>query len=130
MTCSGPGIPWSCIHKTIAPNDNQRHDKFIMVYEDNSELEATVSKYLLPTTKMISVPVSNSNQEARVKLYLPPTFDPSRKYPLIVYLYGGPGFQVVDDQWNQYDYQTYLTGQGFIYALIDPKGAGFQVMQQ
>ena len=130
MTCSGPGIPWSCICKTEKPTDEQRHDKVIMVYEDNSELEATVSKYTLPTSKMVSVPVSNSDQAANVKLYLPPEFDPSRKYPLIVYVYGGPGFQVVDDQWIQYDYQTYLTGQGFVYALVDPKGSGFQVLQE
>ena len=127
MTCDGPGIPWTCIHKTVLPTHTDRHDPFVMVYEDNQSLEQRSSKYMLPSIKQLSVPVSNSDQKSRVKLYLPPDFNPSIKYPLVVYVYGGPGFQVVDDQWNQYEYQTYLTGQGFIYALIDPKGSGFQV---
>ena len=127
MTCDGPGIPWTCIHKTVLPTHTDRHDPFVMVYEDNQSLEQRSLKYMLPSIKQLSVPVSNSDQKSRVKLYLPPDFNPSIKYPLVVYVYGGPGFQVVDDQWNQYEYQTYLTGQGFIYALIDPKGSGFQV---
>ena len=128
MTCKGPGIPWTCIHKTEVPKGNQRHDDLVMIWEDNKQLETRASKYFLPRTETISVPVSNSDQEANVKLYYPPDFDANRKYPLIVYVYGGPGFQVVDEQWSQYEYQTYLSGQGFIYALIDPKGSGFQVI--
>ena len=127
MTCDGPGIPWTCIHKTVPPINTNRHDKFVMVYEDNKRLERSVSKYKLPSIEKMAVPVSNSDQKAQVKLYYPPDFNPNTKYPMIVYVYGGPGFQVVDDTWNQYDYQTYLTGQGFIYALIDPKGSGYQV---
>ena len=133
MTCRGPGIPWTCIHKTdknaignVLPN-HKKQDTFVMVYNDNIPLETKASLYVLPTIKKLSVPVSNSDQEAQVKLYLPPAFDASHKYPMIVYVYGGPNSQVVDDQWNQYDYQTYLTGEGFVYALIDPKGSGFQV---
>ena len=130
MTCDGPGIPWTCIHKTIPPSNTERRDKFVMVYEDNSRLERSAARYMLPSTQMMSVPVSNSDQKARVKLYFPPNFDQNAKYPMVVYVYGGPGFQLVDDQWNQYDYQTYLTGQGFIYAIIDPKGSGFQVFSR
>jgi dipeptidyl aminopeptidase/acylaminoacyl peptidase len=41
-------------------------------------------------------------------------------------VYGGPGFQAVDEKWNQYDYQTYMAGsQGVVYAIIDPMGSGF-----
>ena len=127
MTCEGPGIPWTCIHKTIQPTNNDRHDKFVMVYEDNQRLERIISNYKLPSIQKMAIPVSNSDQKARVKLYYPPDFNSNIKYPMIVYVYGGPGFQVVDDTWNQHDFQSYLTGQGFIYALIDPKGSGYQV---
>ena len=56
-----------------------------------------------------------------------PDFNSGQQYPLLVYVYGGPGFQAVDDKWNQYDYETYLAGsQEIVYAMIDPKGSGFQ----
>ena len=81
----------------------------------------------LPHIQTIQVPVKGSDQKAQVKLYLPPDFNSQQQYPLLVYVYGGPGFQAVDEKWNQGDYQTYLSGsQGVVYAIIDPKGSGFQ----
>lgn len=54
-------------------------------------------------------------------------FNSGQQYPLVVSVYGGPGFQTVDSKWNQHDFNTYMAGsQNVVYALIDPKGSGFQ----
>ena len=62
-----------------------------------------------------------------MKLYFPPNFDREAKHPLVVNVYGGPGYQNVDYKYDQADYQSYLTSNyPVIYAIIDPKGSGFQ----
>ena len=51
-----------------------------------------------------------------------------RKYPLIVDMYGGPGFQAVDKQWAGYEFGAYMaSAYDVVYAKIDPRGSGFQV---
>ena len=120
MTCEGPDIPWACIHHT-------KSGHLVSVYEDNSAMQTKVAQYSLPSIKKMTVPVSGSDQKAHVKLFYPPNFDPSRKYPMVVYVYGGPGSQSVDDQWKLNSYQTYLSGtHEVIYAIIDPMGSGYQ----
>ena len=59
------------------------------------------------------VPVESSpHGKARSKIYLPPDFEEGsgKRYPTVVYVYGGPGFQNTDLAWNQFDYQSYLAG--------------------
>ena len=47
-------------------------------------------------------------------------------YPLLVYVYGGPGSQSVDQKWK-IGYEDYLTSNyGIVYAIIDGRGTGFQ----
>ena len=120
MICHGPDVPWACIHRSSTGD-------LVSVFEENQELTNKVKQYDLPTVQTMAVPVSNSDQKAQVKLYFPPNFDRELKYPMVVYAYGGPGFQSVNDQFNQNDFQTYLTSNfGIIYAVVDPKGSGYQ----
>lgn len=60
----------------------------------------------------------------------PARFDASRKYPVILFQYGGPGSQQVVNSWNAgsmgqggaFDY--YLAQQGFIVVCVDGRGTG------
>ena len=62
-----------------------------------------------------------------MKLYYPPNFDREGKYPVLVHVYGGPGYQMVNYAFDLYDYQGYLpSNYPVIYAIIDPKGSGYQ----
>jgi len=46
---------------------------------------------------------------------------------MLVEVYGGPGFQKVDKQWQGYNWPSYVAGTlGIVYAVIDPRGSGFQ----
>jgi dipeptidyl aminopeptidase/acylaminoacyl peptidase len=61
-----------------------------------------------------------------VVLSLPQNYDPSLKYPLLVYVYGGPGSQTVHQRWSV-GWADYLTSNyGIVYASIDGRGTGFQ----
>ena len=59
----------------------------------------------------------------------PRDFDASKKYPVIMYQYSGPGSQEVTDSWNQgmYGgalYESYMAQQGFIFVCVDGRGTG------
>jgi dipeptidyl-peptidase-4 len=56
----------------------------------------------------------------------PYNFDPTRKYPVFMYLYGGPGSQEVVDGWMGSDYWWFqsLAQQGYIIACVDNRGTG------
>ena len=50
-------------------------------------------------------------------------FDPSKRYPVIVEVYGGPGVQRVQRVWGGY-YRQYLAQQGFVVFMLDNRGSG------
>jgi dipeptidyl-peptidase-4 len=54
----------------------------------------------------------------------PLNFDPTKKYPVIVYVYGGPSSQVVRKNWVRNDlYFRWLTEQGYIVFSLDGRGS-------
>ena len=58
----------------------------------------------------------------------PADFDASKKYPLFMVQYSGPGSQEVANHWNSandYWFQ-YLAQQGYIIACVDGRGTGFK----
>lgn len=56
----------------------------------------------------------------------PRDFDPGKKYPVFMYLYGGPGSQQVTDSWKGQNYWWFqmLAQQGFVVACVDNRGTG------
>ena len=56
----------------------------------------------------------------------PVDFDPARKYPILFFVYGGPGSQTVVDSWggSQYLWFLMLTQQGYLVASVDNRGTG------
>lgn len=56
----------------------------------------------------------------------PPGFDPARRYPMLMFVYGGPGSQTVNDSWDgqRYLWHTLLAQQGFLVASVDNRGTG------
>jgi dipeptidyl-peptidase-4 len=62
---------------------------------------------------------------AKVGLLLlrPKDLDPGRKYPLVAYVYGMPGFATIHDSWggSRYLFHQFLVQQGFVVAQIDDR---------
>jgi dipeptidyl-peptidase-4 len=56
----------------------------------------------------------------------PYNFDQSKKYPLLMYEYGGPGSQQVTDQWKYSNYWWFelLAQKGYMVACVDNRGTG------
>jgi len=55
----------------------------------------------------------------------PPDFDPSKKYPLLVYVYSEPAGQTVQDGWggDRYLWHLMMTQRGYLVASVDSRGA-------
>ena len=57
----------------------------------------------------------------------PTNFDPSRRYPIIEYIYQGPGDQYVPKHFSPYDgYMSPLAELGFIVVMVDGMGTSFR----
>ena len=54
----------------------------------------------------------------------PPDFDPSREYPVLVSIYGGPGSQQVYDAWSSNGWHQYLAQRGYIVVGLNNRGSG------
>ena len=53
----------------------------------------------------------------------PADFDSTRKYPLLFFVYGGPGNTEIDDVWGGYYlWHTMLTQKGYLVAIVDNRG--------
>ncbi len=100
--------------------------KELNVIEDNSELVEKLSGYELSPKEFSTLEI-NGNQ---LNMYLikPRDFDPSKKYPLLMYQYSGPGSQNVTNSWmgtNDYWHQM-LASEGYVIACVDGRGTGFK----
>ena len=56
----------------------------------------------------------------------PPDFDPAKKYPVLMYVYGGPGSQTVLNSWDRgyYLWDQLLAEKGYILVSVDNRGTG------
>jgi dipeptidyl-peptidase 4 len=63
--------------------------------------------------------------ELNYRIIFPHNFDPSKSYPAIVHLYGGPHAQMVTKGWtgDRYLFQQYLASQGFLIISVDNRGS-------
>lgn len=93
---------------------------------DNSKVKGQLTEYkaIAPEFKEITVGEGVKLNTAVIK---PRSFDPSKKYPLLMYLYGGPGSQQVANRWNSFRYFWWfqlLANEGYMVAIVDNRGTG------
>lgn len=101
--------------------------KEIQVIENNQALAAKLKDYNLPTKEFFVLKTAKGN-ELNAWILKPKDFDPSKKYPVFMYQYSGPGSQQVNNDWNNTDDYWFasLTQQGYIVACVDGRGTGFK----
>ncbi|TEY32383.1 hypothetical protein BOTCAL_0738g00010 [Botryotinia calthae] len=115
---NGPNIPWQKVISTPS-NDNQ----YTHIIEENKELADMAKKHELPI--LIYQTVTIDGFELQVVERRPPHFNPKKKYPVLFYLYGGPGSQTVSKSFGV-DFETYIASNlGYIVVTVDGRGTGF-----
>ncbi|KAL2076293.1 hypothetical protein ACEWY4_023303 [Coilia grayii] len=116
MDCYGPGVP------LFALLDNEGTE--IEVLEDNSKLQSILSEFHMPTIRRGTLKLAGF--DLWYQMMLPPNFDKSKKYPLLIYVYGGPCSQTTDFSFRL-GWSTFLSSsEEIIVASFDGRGSGFQ----
>ncbi len=99
-----------------------RKGKLIRVLEDNCTLKQNVKDYGFSKVEFIEVP-TKSGQLLNGYMIKPSDFDPESKYPLFIYVYGGPESQNVVQRWNRHaPWFQMLVQEGYIVACVDNRG--------
>jgi dipeptidyl-peptidase 4 len=117
-------------HSTIASPPVYRlinaEGKLVRVLEDNNALRKKIDGYKLGAIRFIKV----KGQEAMLNGYMitPPAFDSSKKYPVLMYQYSGPGSQEVADRFplGNFWWHQLLASKGYIILCVDGTGTGFR----
>ncbi len=100
-------------------------NKKLRVLEDNRILKSNIENLHLPVQSFTSFKTSEG-YNLNGWIIKPPTFDSTQKYPLIMFVYGGPGSQMVKNAWggSYYLWHQFLASKGFIVACFDGRGTG------
>jgi len=103
-----------------------KNGKLVREIKNNEELLEVEKPYHF-SPKELSTLVVNGN-ELNMWTIKPSDFDASKKYPLLMFQYSGPGSQSVSNSYfntNDYWYQL-LADNGYIIACVDGRGTGFK----
>ena len=106
--------------------------KQVRVLEDNHEFAERMKEYNLAKKELVTITdpafvlPDGTQLEMETWRILPPDFDPNKKYPVLIYVYGGPGHQTVMNSWNHsdYDWMQILAQNGIICVSINNRGGG------
>ncbi|MGY8931205.1 MAG: S9 family peptidase [Flavobacteriales bacterium] len=96
----------------------------IKVIENNEVFNTKMKDYNLSEKEFITIYTDNADLNAWV--IKPPNFDKTKKYPLFMFVYGGPGSQQVLNNYggNNFFWYQMLAQKGYIVACVDNRGTG------
>ena len=117
----------SATQATIYTLNESKSGKEVKVIENNEALMTKLKTYNLPS-KEFFVLTTEKGQNLNAWMIKPKDFDASKKYPVFMYQYSGPGSQQVNNDWNGADDYWFmmLSQQGYIVACVDGRGTGFK----
>jgi dipeptidyl-peptidase 4 len=80
--------------------------------------------YAMPSTEIFTIKNSEGT-DLYCRLIKPHDFDPKSKYPVIIYVYGGPHAQLITDSWlgGAGLFLNYLAQEGFLVFTLDNRGS-------
>ncbi len=107
--------------------------RVVKVLEDNSEIRDSMDKLSCRPAEFLKLDVGNGLQFDAWMLK-PKDFNPAKKYPLFIYVYGEPHAQTVLNEWGaaQIDFHRVVAELGYVVVSIDnrgtpcPKGAAWR----
>jgi dipeptidyl-peptidase-4 len=101
--------------------------KSLQTIVENTDLSQKLKSYNLPTKEFLEI-TTEKGIKLNAWMIKPIDFDPTKKYPVFMYQYSGPGSQEVVNRWltsNDYWFMM-LAQQGYIVACVDGRGTGFK----
>jgi len=103
-----------------------QNGKKVKALLDNEALQKKFESHNLPVKSFSTIEING--ETLNMYLLKPSDFDPSKKYPVLLYQYSGPGSQQVSNRWGgRRDlWHKMLTQRGIVVACVDGRGTGFK----
>ena len=81
--------------------------------------------YKVPQFSCGSIKAADGTTDLYWRMVKPADFDATKKYPTVVYVYGGPHAHNVDARWNyaSRSWETYMAQKGYIVFILDNRGS-------
>lgn len=82
-------------------------------------------EYAVPHISTGEIIAADGKTNLKYREVLPPDFDSNRKYPAVVYVYGGPGIQLIEDSRNYAarPWEIYMAQKGYVVWVVDSRGS-------
>src|SRR6478735_460212 len=110
----------SVVPRTIRILDNAGKVKNTLLVAQNP-----LKDYALGETKIFPIKAEDGT-DLYCRMITPPNFDPNKKYPAVVYIYGGPHAQLVTESWlgGGNLWMQLMAEKGYVMFTIDTRGSG------
>ena len=81
--------------------------------------------YAVPEYRSGSIKAADGVTPLYYRMVMPVDFDPTKKYPTVVYVYGGPHAHNVDARWHycSRSWETYMAQRGYLLFILDNRGS-------
>ncbi len=112
---SAPEVPHNI---SVAETGRKAHTRLLTA--DDPWKGYTVPEYSMGTLK-----AADGTTDLYYRMVKPVGFDPSKKYPTVVYVYGGPHAHNVDARWHyaSRSWETYMAQKGYLLFILDNRGS-------
>ena len=97
----------------------------LKVIRENTALKQRLEEYALAPKEFFNF-TTDYDVQLNGWMIKPQDFDPTQEYPVLMFVYGGPGAQTVQDRYDGFNYfwYQYLAQQGYIVVSVDNRGTG------
>ena len=81
--------------------------------------------YTVPEYRCGTIKAADDSTDLYYRMVMPVDFDPTKKYPTVVYVYGGPHAHNVDARWHysSRSWETYMAQRGYLLFILDNRGS-------
>ena len=81
--------------------------------------------YTVPEYRCGTITAADGTTPLYYRMVMPTHFDPTKKYPTVVYVYGGPHAHNVDARWHyaSRSWETYMAQRGYLLFILDNRGS-------
>ena len=104
---------------------NSTTGEVVKTLVDNSPILEQLKKQRITFPEQITFEAKDK-QPLNGYIIKPYNFKKNKKYPVLLYVYGGPGYQTTLNEWGSFNYLWFqhLANLGYIVVSVDPRGTG------
>ena len=87
--------------------------------------------FKMPSVEVGTLKAADDKTDLYYRIIKPADFDPTKKYPAIIYVYGGPHAQMIAGNWNYAarGWDLYMANKGYILFTVDNRGSSNQGLE-